>query len=111
MLMVLMQIDSTEETLVKSTTLAGEVSDKYRSRWVYFPLFIETCGTIRRKEPRNWAACWFQNDCCEAGTQMRYDNICYTGVMEVDGAAQVIWAQREYFPVLQLSVKWWMRTN
>ena len=30
-------------------------------------------------------------------TQMFYENICYTGVWEVDGAAQVVWVQREYF--------------
>ena len=95
--MELMEIDSVAETCAKSTTLPGEVSDKYLSRWVYFLLIIETCGTIRRKKTRNWAACMFQNDCCKASTQMRFENICYTGVWEVGGVAQVVWAQREYF--------------
>jgi hypothetical protein len=77
-----------------------EVSDVYWNRWVYFPLFIETCGDIAIRKKEATGACTGK-DCLGGGPKVRCagdteikQNICSISEVLFDGYAVVQWVTR-----------------
>lgn len=61
----------------------------YKVRWVYFPLLIETCGTMRERKVNSTR--WDEWVC--VGEVRETENRCVVGAWTVDGEAVVGWAQ------------------
>ncbi|XWX01835.1 hypothetical protein V2A60_009864 [Cordyceps javanica] len=95
---------SIEKTESKTIEQAGETSDKYGTRWVFFAKFIESCGSVSRKKWRPGVPCPFPDPImcsqdpayepfCE-GEVETLENICsYTPYLR-DGKPEVFWVQR-----------------
>ena len=66
----------------------------YKVRWVYFPLLIETCGTMKMLKynatARGEGKCY--------GDLRETENRCVTGAWTNNGEAVVGWAQSMYYP-------------
>ena len=62
-------------------------------RWVYFPLLIETCGTMREQEYN--ATAREQGKCYDDLRET--ENRCVTGAWTSNGEAVVGWAQSMYY--------------
>lgn len=59
-------------------------------RWVYFPLLIETCGTMLSQK-HNASLVTGVEKC--SGDVKAEENSCVTGVWTINGEAVVAWAQ------------------
>ena len=74
----------------------------YKVRWVYFPLLIETCGTMKERKYNSTAR--GEGKCY--GDLRETENRCVVGAWTSNGEAVVGWAQRKFISGMKTGQFW-----
>ncbi|KAI0814493.1 hypothetical protein GGR55DRAFT_675780 [Xylaria sp. FL0064] len=88
---------SVSKTTTKTITRSGTPSDKYRNKWVFWPVLSTTCGSVTGASCPGaaggyWGAGAVPATCDKSHTQT-WGNICSTApVLNSDGNPRTVWS-------------------